>query len=57
MSDETVTEPQAYAVYFKSRALFTGLNDETKEILNEKLDLGSRVCLMPYLIIVLQTKT
>ncbi|KAE8312361.1 hypothetical protein BDV41DRAFT_577777 [Aspergillus transmontanensis] len=40
--DAPVTEPHAYAVYFKPRALSAGMDDATKEFLKEKLDLELR---------------
>ncbi|KAJ5400086.1 hypothetical protein N7465_010575 [Penicillium sp. CMV-2018d] len=40
--EEPVTEPQVYAVYFKSRSLTSEMNDVTKDFLKEKLDLELR---------------
>ncbi|KAE8324704.1 hypothetical protein BDV39DRAFT_207618 [Aspergillus sergii] len=40
--DAPVTEPHAYAVYFKPRALSAGMDDATKEFMKEKLDLELR---------------
>ncbi|GAB1196821.1 hypothetical protein APSETT444_006099 [Aspergillus pseudonomiae] len=41
-ADQPVAESQAYAVYFKSRALTSEMNDVTKEFLKEKLELELR---------------
>ncbi|OGM48861.1 hypothetical protein ABOM_002985 [Aspergillus bombycis] len=41
-ANEPVAESQAYAVYFKSRALTSEMNDVTKEFLKEKLELELR---------------
>ncbi|KNG87340.1 hypothetical protein ANOM_003946, partial [Aspergillus nomiae NRRL 13137] len=41
-ADEPVEESQTYAVYFKSRALTSEMNDVTKQFLKEKLELELR---------------